>query len=218
MAVINIIHGDSLEAMKAMPDKAYELCICDPPYFDGPDKLGYYGGDVSQTKVKRQAYKILSKWEVPGEEYFSELRRVSKNQIVWGINYYLIQNLGVGRIVWDKINDFSTFSDGEIAYCSMIETVRFFRFMWNGMLQGDMKNKETRIHPTQKPVRLYEWLLKNYANPGDKILDTHGGSCSLAIACDIMGYDADIYEIDADYFQAATERFIRHKNQGVLEL
>ncbi len=216
--MIRLFNQDSLPAMKAMPDRAYELAIVDPPYFDGPNKSGYYGNVISTTKVKRQSYSIIGSWNVPDAEYLSELKRVSINQIIWGINYFPFQNPGPGRLIWDKKNDASTFSDGEIAYCSLIDTVRFFRFMWNGMLQQDMKNKEKRIHPTQKPVRLYEWLLKNYAKPGDKILDTHGGSGSIAIACDIMGFDLDWYEIDTDYFQAAKERLERHQKQGVLPL
>ena len=117
--------------------------------------------------------------------------------------------------MWNK--EGTAFGEGEIAICSTHHSVRFFRYVWNGMIQHDMKHKEFRIHPTQKPVALYQWLLKNYAKPGDKILDTHGGSCSSAIACDIMGFDADIYEIDADYHKAAVERFERHKQQTVLE-
>ncbi len=193
---IRIFHQDCLEAMGEMKDGEYELAIVDPPYFSGPDKLGYYGGDVSQTKVKRQAYKILSKWDVPNNPYFIELFRVSKNQIIWGINYFSILNPGPGRIIWDKINDKSTFSDGGIAYCSLIDTVRFIRLMWNGMLQYDMKNKEIRIHPTQKPVRLYQWLLLNYAKPGGVeamtcFLYYHTGICRhperYGMACDEGG-------------------------------
>lgn len=120
-------------------------------------------------------------------------------------------------IVWDKLNS-GNFADCELAWTSFKTAVRKVSFLWNGMLQQDMKNKETRIHPTQKPVRLYEWLLTHYAKPGDKILDTHGGSGSICIACDILGYDLDWYEIDKEYFEAAKERLERHQMQEVLAL
>jgi site-specific DNA-methyltransferase (adenine-specific) len=210
---ILLINADCHEVMKHIKDREIELCITDPPYFNGPDKLGYYGNVISSTKVKRQSYLIIEKWEVPQQNYFNAVSRVSKEQIIWGVNYFSIQNPGVGRIIWDKVNDSSTFSDGEIAYCSLISTVRFFRFMWNGMLQENMKNKEFRIHPTQKPVRLYEWLLKNYAKTGDKILDTHGGSFSLAIACYNLDFEFTGIELDVEYFKAAVERFEEHKKQ-----
>ena len=208
---------DCMEGMKQFPDKYFELAIVDPPYFDGPNKLGYYGCDVSKTKVKRQKYDIISSWEVPDQKYYSELCRVSKNQIIWGINYYSFSNVPVGRIVWDKNkNESCTFSDGEIASCSLIDTVKFFRFTWDGFIQQNMKNKEIRIHPTQKPVALYEWLLRNYAKPGDKILDTHVGSASSLIACHNMGFDYIGFEIDKDYWKAATERLEAVKAQTTL--
>jgi site-specific DNA-methyltransferase (adenine-specific) len=187
------------------------LAIVDPPYFSGPDKLGYYGKVLSQ--IKRQSYNTIEVWRVPDEEYFNELKRISNHQIIWGINYYNIKDIGVGRIVWDKINDASTFSDGEIASCSKIDTVRFFRFMWNGMLQQNMKNKESRIHPTQKPIALYMWLLNNYAKPGDTIFDSHLGSGSSRIACDKLGFDFVGCELDRDYFEAQEKRFNQYKAQ-----
>ncbi len=115
--------------------------------------------------------------------------------------------------MWDKKNDASTFSDGEIAYCSLINTVKFFRFMWNGMLQENMGNKEIKIHPTQKPVALYKWLLQNYAKPGDKIFDSHLGSASSAIAAYDLGFDFTGCELDLDYFEASVKRFEKHKAQ-----
>jgi site-specific DNA-methyltransferase (adenine-specific) len=216
MAEINFFNCDNIEFMKGKPDNFYDLAIVDPPYFSGPDKLGYFGANYSKTKVRRQNYKVIGNWGVPGDDYFNELIRVSKHQIIWGYNYYNINNMGSGRIIWDKINDASTFSDCEIAYCSSKEHVKVFRFMWNGMLQGDMKNKEIRIHPTQKPVKLYRWLLKNYAKEGNKILDTHGGSMSIAIACDMEGFDLDICEIDKDYFDSGVKRFNQYKEQLTL--
>lgn len=200
-----------MEFMRNCADKQFSLAIVDPPYFSGPDKLGYYGKVLSQ--IKRQSYNTIEVWRVPDEEYFNELKRISNHQIIWGINYYNIKDIGVGRIVWDKINDASTFSDGEIASCSKIDTVRFFRFMWNGMLQQNMKNKESRIHPTQKPIALYMWLLNNYAKPGDTIFDSHLGSGSSRIACDKLGFDFVGCELDRDYFEAQEKRFNQYKAQ-----
>ena len=214
--MIEYYNEDCMVGMKRYEDKHFDLAIVDPPYFSGPDKLGYYGKVISKTKVKRQSYEIKGSWNIPKQKYFDELLRVSKNQIIWGINYYSIKNIGEGRIVWDKINDFSTFSDGEIAYCSLIKTVRFYRFMWNGMLQGDMKNKEHRIHPTQKPVKLYKWLLHNYAKQGDLILDTHVGSASSLIACYLLGFSAVGFEKDEEYYKSSKERLENVMSQGLL--
>ena len=208
---------DCMAYMATLPDKAFELAIVDPPYFNGPQKLGYYGCDVSQTKVKRQSYSTLSVWDVPTQDYYSELCRVSQNQIIWGINYYNFAGVPFGRIVWDKgKNPSCTFSDGEIASCSFMETVKFFRYVWDGFIQENMKNKEVKIHPTQKPVALYEWLLQTYAKQGDKILDTHLGSGSSRIACYNLGFDFVGCEIDEDYFKAQEERYAAHIAQQSL--
>ena len=218
--MIKYTNEDCMIGLARYPDKHFDLCICDPPYFDGPNKLGYYGKVMSKTKVKRQSYNIIGKWDLPDESYYKELCRVSKNQIIWGINYYNFTDVPVGRIVWDKRkNDACTFSDGEIASCSKIETVRFFRHRWDGFLQGDMKNKETKYHPTQKPVALYKWLLSNYAKQGDKILDTHVGSASSLIACHDMGFDAVGFELDADYYKQSKQRlddFIRQPRLDIV--
>lgn len=165
-----------MKGMKQFPDKYFELAIVDPPYFSGPEKRGYYGRKISPIGVQRH-YNITDNWDIPGEEYFIELARVSKNQIIWGCNYYKYIFSGSGRIVWDKCNGESSFSDVEIAYCSMHDSVRLIRYMWNGMMQGksisegwiqqgDKSKNEVRIHPTQKPVKLYKWLLMKYAKPG----------------------------------------------------
>ena len=225
--MIRLFNADCLPAMREMPDKDYGLAIVDPPYFSGPERRGFYGHKVSPIGVSRY-YKKSAVWQLPTIEYFTELQRVSRRYIFWGCNYFNFP-FNSGRIVWDKVNDSSSFSDCELAATNMFDHVRIFRYMWNGMLQGESakngtkmqgnkKKNEIRIHPTQKPVVLYQWLLKNYAKPGDKILDTHGGSGSICIACDIMGLDLDWYEIDADYFQAAKERLERHQRQGVLAL
>ena len=141
----------------------------------------------------------------PSSQYFLELKRVSRNQIIWGGNYFTTYPSSCW-IVWDKDNS-ADFADCELAWTSFPTAVRKFKFRWNGMLQQDMKNKEERIHPTQKPVALYKWLLKNYAKEGDKILDTHGGSMSSAIACHQMGFDLTLCELDKDYYDAGVKRF-----------
>jgi len=201
-----------MEAMKEMQDNQFDLAIVDPPYFEEYGKEIYPGAEISTTGIKRNRFESKH-WDVPNQEYFDELFRVSKNQIIWGCNYYAKYIPSVGRIVWDKKNDKSTFSKCELASHSFGLRVDQFRYTWNGMLQEDMKNKETRIHPTQKPVKLYEWILMKYAKEGDKILDTHLGSGSIAIACHNLGFDLTGYEIDEEYFQAAVKRYQQHKNQ-----
>ena len=213
MAISEVFDCDCMEYMKTLPDKFFDLAIVDPPYFDGPDKLGYFGAKYSTTKVKRINYPEIGRWEIPDNTYFIELERVSNHQIVWGINYFKYFPKSPGRIIWDKKNDSSTFSKAEIASCSQIETVQMFRYMWNGMLQENMKDKEQRIHPTQKPVALYRWLLKNYAKPGDKIFDSHMGSQSIRIACHQMGFDFWGCELDEDYFKAGCERYENEAKQ-----
>jgi len=204
-----------MEFMREMPDKAYEMAIVDPPYGIGADNHHQWatGGKAVAPKGDYGS----SQWDstAPSKDYFEELFRVSKNQIIWGANHF-IDRMAIPSscwIVWDKVNGSNPFADFEMAWTSFSTVARLFRFQWQGMLQGDMKNKERRIHPTQKPVRLYEWLLQNYAKPGDKILDTHLGSGSSAIAAYNTGFDFTGYEIDADYFQAAKERLERHMKQ-----
>ena len=204
---------DCMEGMKQFPDKYFELAIADPPYFKGVANEKFYGAEVSTTRVKRLC-SSSKHWDdgIPNQSYYNELVRVSKHQIIWGCNYYTF-NQPSGRIVWDKENDSSTFSNCELASISLIDSVKIFRYMWNGMLQGNMKNKEIRIHPTQKPVALYKWLLTNYAKQGDKILDTHVGSASSLIACEDLGYDYIGFEIDKDYYTGAQERLEAFKAQ-----
>jgi len=214
--MIRLFNEDCMAGMASMPDKAYQLAIVDPPYGIGED------GSKNHTRGHLCEAKRYSRkgWdnEAPPAEYFEELQRVSRNQIIFGANHFIdrVPMPSPCWIVWDKMNYGNDFADCELALTSFKTAVRKFTFQWNGMLQGDMKNKERRIHPTQKPVRLYEWLLKNYAHEGDHILDTHLGSGSSAIAADIMGYDFTGYEIDAEYFQAAKARLERHQAQGKL--
>lgn len=217
-----VYNMDCMEAMRQMPDKCFDLAVVDPPYFSGPEKRGYYGSKKSKIGVHRD-YPISPLWEVPGEEYFMELIRVSKNFIVWGCNYFDFR-FPPGRIVWDKCNAASSFSDCEIAATSAHNSVRLFRFMWNGMMQGksiaegnivqgNKRKNEIRIHPTQKPVALYTWIFGRYAKPGDKILDTHLGGGSSRIAAYDAGLDFTGFEIDAEYFDLQEGRFAAHTAQ-----
>ena len=216
------INADCLEVMAKYPNGYFDLAIVNPPYFSGPEKRRYYGRKVSSIGVKR-LYGETSEWKVPDKDYFEELFRVSKNQIIWGVNYF-DYHFGSGRIVWDKVNGQSSFSDCELAYCSLHESTRLFRYMWNGMMQGksiseghiQQGNKslnEIRIHPTQKPVNLYIWLLQNYASDGDRILDTHVGSASSLIACEDLGFDYVGCELDKDIFESSNRRLQIYKRQ-----
>ena len=221
MSNINLHLGDCLEAMKEMPDNAYELAIVDPPYGIGEDgKSNHSRGLLAAPK------KYTPKdWDnkAPTHKYFDELFRVSKNVIIWGANHFLgnmlvsVPTLGFLNshcwIVWNKDNGETDFADCELAFTSFNTAVRMFTWRWNGMLQQDMKNKEIRIHPTQKPVKLYEWLLDNYAKEGDKILDTHLGSGSIALACHNRKFDLDAWEIDEEYYNNAVERLENHRSQ-----
>ena len=195
--------------LPSYPDKFFELAICDPPYGIGASKTTSPGGILSCWNKYKE-----TKWDdnIPTETYFNELKRISKNQIIWGCNYYP-KYWGSGRIVWDKENGESTQSDCELAYQSFTHSTRIFRYRWYGMLQEDMKDKETRIHPTQKPIALYKWLLTKYAKPGDKILDTHVGSASSIIACLDLGFDVWGYELDKDYYRDACKRIADFQSQ-----
>lgn len=211
------VNQDCLEAMKATPDDFYSLAICDPPYGIGES------GDKNHTRgllAVSKNYKAFSGNDIepPSLEYFTELRRISRNQIIWGANHF-IERIGTNSpcwIVWDKDNGMTDFADCELAWTSFRTAVRRFKFKWQGMLQGNMANKEERIHPTQKPVALYKWLLQNYAKQGDTILDTHLGSGSSRIAAYDLGFDFTGYELDCEYWSAAEERFQRHVAQGRL--
>lgn len=227
MPISEIYNIDCMDFMRNLPDKSIDLAIVDPPYGINVNKMGYTQEDRkckqkngTRILVKTEKYKY-GEWDnyPPKQEYFDELFRISKNQIIWGINY---QNIALrsGRIVWDKCNGENSFSDCEIAYVSTHEKVRLFRYMWSGMCQGksiinghiqqgNKKLNQKRIHPTQKPVALYAWLVQNYAQPGDTILDTHLGSGSSRIAAYKLGFDFYGCEIDSEYFKASEERFKR---------
>jgi len=200
--------------MSRYPDGYFELAIVDPPYgIDVTNQSQGKGGGVA----KKIEYKKTD-WDktAPNQTYFKELKRVSKNQIIWGANHFIENILNANSscwVVWDKDNGSTDFADCELAYTSFNTAVRKIKWKWAGMLQQDMKNKEIRIHPTQKPVKLYEWLLMNYAKEGDKILDTHLGSGSIAIACHNLGFDLTACELDPEYYNAAIKRLENHKAQ-----
>ena len=209
---------DCMEYMRQFPDKHFELAVVDPPYGLGIS---------SKTKMSSNSTKEYDKknWDnyVPTIEYFNELRRVSKNQIIWGANYFDGVGLNGGRIIWNKLgthigrrNPMPDLSDCEIAFCSMKNNVKMFSYTQIGNVYGNdyqIDFKQARIHPTQKPVALYKWLLSNYAKPGDKILDTHLGSGSSRIAAYDLGFDFYATELDKDYFDAQEKRFQNFKSQ-----
>jgi len=206
---------DNLEFMKGISDNYYELAIVDPPYNINVANDERFGKKFKNSACKRTDY-IKKDWdnECPTIEYFKELFRISKNQIIWGVNYYPYDFLSGGRIFWNKnvAQNYSA-SKGEIAYKSIGYGVDLFNYTWSGMRQENMKDKEIRIHPTQKPIALYKWLLENYAHKGDKIFDSHVGSGSSRIACYDLGYDFEGCEIDKDYWQAQEDRFNKHISQ-----
>lgn len=209
-----ITNEDCMDLMARYEDNHFDLAIVDPPYgIDVTNQSQGKGGGVA----KKIEYKKTD-WDkiAPNQTYFKELKRVSKNQIIWGANHF-IENIPNANsscwVVWDKDNGSTDFADCELAYTSFNTAVRKIKWKWSGMLQQDMKNKEIRIHPTQKPVRLYEWLLMNYAKENDKILDTHLGSGSIAIACHNLGFELTGCELDKDYYEAAMKRINEHKQQ-----
>jgi site-specific DNA-methyltransferase (adenine-specific) len=213
---MQITNEDNMELMARYADKYFDLAIVDPPYgIDVTNQSQGKGGGVA----KKIEYKKTD-WDksAPNEEYFKELIRVSKNQIIWGANHFIsrIPFDSSCWIVWDKDNGETDFADCELAWSSFKTAVRIFKWKWSGMLQQNMKNKEQRIHPTQKPVALYKWLLTNYAKEGDKILDTHLGSGSIAIACHDLGFDLTACELDTDYYNDAIKRLTNHQKQLTL--
>lgn len=210
--MVRLIHGDCMDFMKDVPDKAYDLAIVDPPY--GISQSAFRKESKNKACIPRQYHTAVWNQSRPNSEYFNQLFRISNNQIIWGANYFL-SHLKEGKkwIFWGKQTEDTQWGDGELAYTSFPGVITKFDFAWNGMIQGDMKNKEIRIHPTQKPVQLYKWLLKNYTKEGDKILDTHGGSMSSVIACIDGGFDMTCIEFDDDYFKAGVQRVQNYVRQ-----
>ena len=194
---------DCMEGMKQFPDKYFELAIVDPPY--GIETKGH-AQDRFRMGMQLQTVNDAK----PDPEYFSELYRVSKNQIIWGYNHLSAMLPSCREFVfWYKHQPVVTYADGELAWTSFQRTAKCFDYPCFGFTGGDID----RIHPTQKPIALYEWLLTNYAKQGDKILDTHVGSASSLIACEKLGFQYHGFEIDPDYYKAATERIAKFKSQ-----
>ena len=211
---MKITNEDNMALMSRYENNHFDLAIVDPPYGISINKQsqGKGGGVAKKIDYTKKDWDS----EAPNKDYFVELLRVSKNVVIWGANYF-IENIPNANsscwIVWDKDNGTSDFADSELAYTNFKTSVRNYKCKWAGMLQYDMKNKEKRIHPTQKPIRLYEWLLMNYAKEGDKILDTHLGSGSIALACHNLKYDLTACELDTEYYNAAMKRINEHKKQ-----
>lgn len=209
---IELRHGDCMEYMRGLPDKAFDLAIVDPPY-------GIHDKMIRKGATKRTGtfFKMYESggWrdERPSSEYFDELFRVSANQVIWGANYFDMPPCR-GFIFWDKLQPVDNFSAGEFAWTSFDVPARAFRHMYTNVAGRDVQ----RIHPTQKPIKLYDWILKNYAKPGQRILDTHLGSGSSAIAAFYFGCDFVGIEIDPDYYKAACERFDAETKQHAMEL
>jgi site-specific DNA-methyltransferase (adenine-specific) len=208
---VRLFRCDCMDFMREVPDKYYELGIIDPPY-----GIGESGGELHSNRSLNGAGKLKSrilntgntKWDnAPNDQYFNELFRVSQNQIIWGGNYFPLPPAR-GMICWDKKQPWENFSQFELAWTSFRRPARMFRF--DNRYSG-------KIHPTQKPIALYRWLLTNYAKPGDKIFDSHGGSFSSACACIDMKFEFDGCELDPDYFKAAVNRLENH-NQLYLDI
>ena len=220
---------DCMKHLPDYPNNYFDLAIVDPPY-----GLGEHGGRMRSGYVKQKngtiscvqgPYYAKKSWDkaVPGEEYFRQLFRVSKNQIIFGANYFKHPMQG-GRIIWDKCNDGSSQSNAEIAYNSLNNKVTIFRYMWRGMFQGKSIDRgwiqngnkelnEKRIHPTQKPVNLYRWICREYEQKGWKILDTHVGSGSSLIAFEEYGLEYVGFEKDRDYYNGAMKRLEETRSQ-----
>lgn len=231
--------GDCEKVMKKLAAKSYDLAIVDPPYFSGPEKRGFYGKKLSTTGIKRVNYEKTDTWEVPGSKYFKELFRVSEEQIIWGANYFtfknvvpfktprrheieeFIKNNPTGWIIWDKCNGTNSFNDYELAWSSFNEPTYIYQFMWNGMcqglselqgavMQGNKKLNQKRIHPTEKPIKLYRYFLDRYTKPFFNVLDTHLGSGSIRLASKDFQINFLGIEKNKVHFQNQEERYLLH--------
>jgi site-specific DNA-methyltransferase (adenine-specific) len=213
--ISEVYNRDCLEAMREMPDKAFSLAIADPPYGIGMGERKR-NNNLCGFEIDTR-FAAFNDQIRPSEEYFKELRRVSVNQIIWGGNYFCdLLPVSRGWIFWDKSPIVPNYSDGELAWSSFDRILKRKLIYWNGKCRTGTEPLYKCIHPTQKPVALYKWLLTNYAKQGDTILDTHLGSQSSRIAAWDLGFDFVGYELDADYYEAGCERFERHRAQGTL--
>ena len=209
--MLKITNEDNMELMARYPDNYFDLAIVDPPY---GISVNMNAGRKKDTKSKKRTIK---KWdnEAPTKEYFNELLRVSKNQIVWGANHMIdkIQINSQGWIFWDKcVAEGCSFSDGELAWTSFNQALKKAVIPYSGFIGMEGE----KFHPTTKPSKLYKWLLDKYAKQGDKILDTHLGSGSIAIACHDYGFDLTACELDKEYFDKAMQRINNHTAQQKL--
>lgn len=206
---------DCVAGLRHYPDKYFDLAVVDPPYGIGFSTFNRTNKDSNGNRYKANKYKN-GNWDeqIPQLEYFTELIRVSKNQIVWGGNYFpcLWELGGKGFIFWYKQNPVANFSDGELAWTSFDRPAMCFDFRYYGGLQGNT-SAESKIHPTQKPIQLYDWLFEKFAERGNLILDTHLGSGSSRIAADKAGLNFVGFEVDEEYFNAANKRFENYKSQ-----
>ena len=202
---------DCMVGMKKYPDKYFDLAIVDPPYGIGAGSKKFINRNTANERAEK-FYKD-NDWDKtrPPKEYFEELFRVSKNQIIWGGNYF-VDLLRPARcfIVWDKMTGDNSYADCELALTSIDGNAKLFKKLWLG---AHAQDADGRFHPTQKPIALYEWLLNNYAKQGDKILDTHVGSASSLIACYNLGFEYVGFELDKDYYELATKRIEARMNQ-----
>ena len=210
---ILMIHGDCMELMNHIKDNEVELSCVDPPYGIQKNQLTGF----KKKNIQHEQHNKCKQWDKrPDSSYFKELFRVSKNQIIWGMQYFAsdIQDFSQ-PIIWNKKTGDNYFADAELAYCSIPGTARVFEHQWCGAFK-DSERCEKSIHVNQKPVALYKWLLSRYAKQGDRILDTHGGSGSICIACHDLGFPLVWIELDSDYYTAAVKRFKTHASQQQL--
>ena len=208
---ISIYNCDCMELLKQTPDNYYSLSLVDPPYGIGAENhAGKKENGWNQFDIKQ--------WDssIPSEEYFNELFRVSKNQVIWGGNYMTeFLKPSMGWVIWDKGQRGFSLADGEMAWTSFNKAMRIFEFSRASCIKSNNTALE-KFHPTAKPYELYKWLLDKYAKPGDKILDTHLGSGSIAIACHDYGFELTACELDRDYYDKAIQRIKNHTSQGKL--
>ena len=214
---IELLNTDSEEYIKSVPDKYFDCALIDPPYGIGEN------GDKARGRfgvAKPKSYVSFAGGDksAPAKEFLDELIRISKNQIIFGANHF-ISNMPYDSscwIVWDKDNGQTDFADVELAWTSFKTAARIFKYKWNGMLQQDMKNKEHRFHPTQKPVALYEWIITKYCKPGQKIIDTHSGSANSGIACYNLGLDYLGIELSEHYYNLSIDSIKKHLSKQTL--